>query len=72
MEMVCTCLIHIGYVWDYILMERLDEREVPKDERGVVITRKHAFTDTWAAMEKIYETTDKVRNIGVSNFSIKK
>lgn len=35
-------------------------------------TRDHPFTDTWAAMEKIYEGSNKVRAIGVSNFSVKK
>lgn len=42
------------------------------EEDGVPKTRDHPFTDTWAAMEKIFLNSNKVRAIGVSNFSVKK
>ncbi|KAI0682900.1 reductase AKOR2 [Cytidiella melzeri] len=48
-----------------------DDNKVEKDERGVTKTREHPFTETWAAMEKIYQTSNKAKAIGVSNFSIK-
>jgi diketogulonate reductase-like aldo/keto reductase len=42
----------------------------PKDENGVIkLAKDWTFVDTWKAMEKLPK--DKVRAIGVSNFSEK-
>lgn len=50
----------------------LDNNPVTMDENGnIKIRRDYHFTQTWAAMEKIY-VSGKAKAIGVSNFSIKK
>ncbi len=42
----------------------------PRDpDTGRMIHGKTTFVDTWKAMERLVKTTDKVKAIGVSNFS---
>ena len=48
----------------------LDDDCFPRDADGNLELTDHKFTDTWAAMEKVY-SSGKVKAIGVSNFSIK-
>ena len=47
-----------------------DGKEIKED--GIIKLRDHPFTETWAAMEKIFLNSNKARAIGVSNFSVKK
>lgn len=42
------------------------------DQGEYIMNDDVTFNQTWADMEKIFETTGKVKAIGVSNFSVKK
>ncbi|QPG73801.1 hypothetical protein FOA43_001115 [Brettanomyces nanus] len=45
--------------------------KVPKDEQGHVKFAKGAdYLDTWKKMIEIYKTTDKVKAIGISNYTV--
>lgn len=49
-----------------------DDNTHPKDANGnLKLNNDYKFTQTWAALEKIYES-GRAKAIGVSNFSIKK
>lgn len=48
----------------------IDDNPFPMDENKQLKTREYRFEDTWAAMEKVYDS-GRVKAIGVSNFSVK-
>lgn len=53
------------------LIPLADDNFFPKDSDGVSkVNNDYHFTQTWAALEKIYES-GRAKAIGVSNFSIK-
>ena len=42
------------------------------DQGDFIVDDTVPFNQTWADMEKVYESGGKVKAIGVSNFSVKK
>lgn len=65
-----SCLLaYIMYMIHHICAA--NEMDIKDEEGNLIVYNTPIFNETWARMEKLYES-GKAKAIGVSNFSVKK